>query len=57
MGHPDQKKKNQERNIRVKWHFIVKYVNFPNTVKYTFFSAVHRIFSNLDHIIVHKANI
>lgn len=50
-------KKNQARNIKVKWHFISNYLNFPNTVKYTFFSAGHGIFSTIDHIIGHKASV
>lgn len=52
MGHPEPK-----RNVKVKWHFIAKGLNFPNTVKCAFFSAVHRIFCNEDHMIGHKTSL
>jgi exonuclease III len=29
----------------------------PATAQYTFFSAVHRTFSKIDHILGHKANL
>ena len=30
---------------------------YPQTTEYTIFSSIHRIFSRIDHILSHKANL
>jgi exonuclease III len=55
---------NQQRNFRTNTHIRpnghsrdIYRVFHPTTIQYTFFSAAHRTFSKIDHILGQKASL
>jgi hypothetical protein len=56
------KKKNQQRNLRIKWHYRQNGFNrhlqrfHPLAVQYTFFLETYRTHSRINHILEHKAS-